>query len=237
MTAPPATWAEFWRDHDVVGDAESEADAAGFAPEAARVLALGREDDLLDVGCGGGFVLAALAPTVRSVVGVDGSPRLVEAARARLAGVAGAQVHLVDAARPGDLGAAAGRRYSAILCHSVVQYLPDVAAAEALVGALLEVAAPGARILVSDLVVADSRWADARGLLRAAWRRGTLRDAWARLRRARGSAYGAVRARLGLLAVDPTRLAEVARRAGAHAEVLDAPISALANRRHLLLRR
>jgi SAM-dependent methyltransferase len=48
---------------------------------------LGTDRDVLDVGCGIGRFERALAAGVRSVVGIDISPRMIEAARRRCAGL------------------------------------------------------------------------------------------------------------------------------------------------------
>jgi SAM-dependent methyltransferase len=215
---------------------------------------------VLDVGCGPAFVLEALARKgVRSAVGVDVSARLIEAGRARLAGRGAphapderargplvpdempapptppVELIALDRERPTDLAALGDRRFSVVVCNSVVQYLRDAAEAEALLRSILGICAPGARVLVADLVVGGGRVADAGGLLRGAWRRGRLGEAWRRLFAMRRSSYAATRARLGLLAVDPEALAAVARSLGADARVLREPLTMLANRRHLFV--
>lgn len=56
------------------------------------VLALTRLGDVLDAGCGDGTVASLVAPRARSVTCLDRSPRMVEAARQRLAGAPNVQV-------------------------------------------------------------------------------------------------------------------------------------------------
>ena len=96
--------------------AGSTLDALGLAP-GHRVL---------EVGCGGGSLLAAAAarvgPTGR-VVGIDGDPRLVEAAKRRVA-------HLpwVDVVQADALGYEADESFDAVHCRRVLmhQHAPDV---------------------------------------------------------------------------------------------------------------
>ncbi|EZF30291.1 hypothetical protein H101_06072 [Trichophyton interdigitale H6] len=70
--------------------AEAYAAAAGFVPRLAdKVLQLlqPRSDDrVLDLGCGDGQFTARFVSAVGAVLGLDSSPAMVEAARARLAG-------------------------------------------------------------------------------------------------------------------------------------------------------
>jgi len=232
-----ASWAAWWDGEAFLDDDAWRRDAEAFVQATAPIVGYGPDDDVLDVGCGPGFVLEALAGRVRSAVGADVAPRLLALARQRLASREGVELVALDPSSPADLSPLGSRRFSVVLCNSVVQYLRDASEAEALLRSIAGVARRGARVLVSDLVVGRAgRWADALGLVRGAWRRGRLLEAWRRIAAMRRSTYAATRARLGLVAVDPCRLADVARSLGAEAEVLDAPLTMLANRRHLLAR-
>ncbi|WP_230423442.1 class I SAM-dependent methyltransferase [Streptomyces radicis] len=48
----------------------------------AEEFALGRDDGVLDIGCGTGQLALALAPRVRAVVGLDPEPDMLRRARA-----------------------------------------------------------------------------------------------------------------------------------------------------------
>jgi SAM-dependent methyltransferase len=161
---------------------------------------------LLDLGCGPGFALETLAPRVGAAVGADVAPRLLDLARERLAGHANVTLVALDPAAPGDLAPLGATRFTLVVVHSVLQYLPDLEAVDALLRAVRGVVAPGARVLVSDVPRGGGRLADVVGLLRGAARQGRLREALARVVRLRRSSYAAARARLGLLVPDETRL-------------------------------
>jgi len=233
------SWAAWWDGDDgaaAIDEAGWRRDAEEFVAASDALLRYAATDDVLDVGCGPGFVIEALARRVRSVVGTDVSHRMATAARARCAGHSNVEVVAIEPTRPTDVSGLGARRFSVVLCNSVVQYLRDEGEAEALLRAVRGVCAPGARVLLADLVVGGGRWSDAWGLVRGAWRRGRLREAFRRVGRARGSSYAKTRERLGLLVVDPERLANVARSLGGTADVVSAPLTMLANRRHLFVR-
>jgi arsenite methyltransferase len=103
---------------------------------------------VVDLGCGrGGDLLraAALVGPTGQVTGVDATPRMVEAARQRIAGLANADVVQGDlAAVPMPAGCA-----DVVFSNCAINHAPDKAAAFREVARLL---APGGRVVVSDVV-------------------------------------------------------------------------------------
>ena len=101
-----------------------------------------------DLGCGTGLLTAELAPCVRRVIAVDGSPAMLRAARRRVAGLGN-----VDLLR-GDLSAVPVETAScdAALLVLALTYLVDPAAAVRELGRVLR---PGGRGVVVDLLPHD----------------------------------------------------------------------------------
>jgi len=97
-----------------------------------------------DLGCGTGGLSEALSPFVRRVVAVDGSPAMLKAARARLAGHANVEI------RRGDLESlpAADAELDAALFALVLHHLPDPPLALAEAGRALKV---GGRLVAIDM--------------------------------------------------------------------------------------
>lgn len=101
-----------------------------------------------DLGCGTGQVSELLAPHVASVIAVDGSTDMVQAARKRLKGA-----HQVDVRR-GDMEALPigdGQLDVAILAL-VLHHVPEPARALAEVSRVLK---PGGRVLIVDMLPHD----------------------------------------------------------------------------------
>ncbi len=101
-----------------------------------------------DLGCGTGLLAAELAPWVRRVVGVDGSPAMLRSARRRVAGFANVELLRGDlAAVPVETGSC-----DAALCVLALTYVSDPAA---VVGEIGRVLRPGGRAVVVDLLPHD----------------------------------------------------------------------------------
>jgi ArsR family transcriptional regulator len=116
--------------------------------DAAMLALLPRNDVVADLGCGTGQVMAALAPFVKQVIGVDNSPAMLKAARKRL----GEQKN-VDL-RKGDLSAVPiedGNCDAAMLILALT-YVADPAAVLAEMARVLK---PGGRAVIVDLLPHD----------------------------------------------------------------------------------
>lgn len=107
---------------------------AGWLPD--------RAGELLDLGCGTGSLSLLAAGRGHRITGVDLSPRMVERARAKLAGT-GAEMLTGDAARP----PVEGRTFDVILARHVVWALPDHEAALRHWWSLLR---PGGRLILVE---------------------------------------------------------------------------------------
>jgi 2-polyprenyl-6-hydroxyphenyl methylase/3-demethylubiquinone-9 3-methyltransferase len=108
----------------------------------AKVLpSLAVSGDWLDVGCGSGVFSRMLAEAGARVLGLDGSPAMVEAARtASLGGALRFELGRVE-----DVSALSDA-YDGAICLSVIEYLRDPSAALAAVAGRLK---PGGRLVVS----------------------------------------------------------------------------------------
>ncbi|PXA85873.1 SAM-dependent methyltransferase [Nostoc sp. 3335mG] len=102
-----------------------------------------RPHRVLDVGCGEGWLCRALAGEVETITGIDGSPELIEHARAS----GGADFLHIDYARLIATSEAAGSDYDLIVCNFAL--LDD--RVEALLAALARIAAPAGRLIIQTV--------------------------------------------------------------------------------------
>lgn len=101
---------------------------------------------LLDIGCGNGALLRTLADRIAVGVGVDRSPRMVEAAKQRCSGVGNLSFHAID----GPVLPFPDRSFDAVLSLLSFRYLDW----DPIMGEIRRVLAPGGRLFVVDMVTA-----------------------------------------------------------------------------------
>jgi ubiquinone/menaquinone biosynthesis C-methylase UbiE len=103
-----------------------------------RLAAVQPRDHLLEVGCGGGHVLQQFPQALRT--GLDLSANMLRRARVRLNGSAQLLRGSAEQLPFPD------HFFDVVLCTEVLEHVPDPAV---VIGELLRVAAPGARVIVS----------------------------------------------------------------------------------------
>ena len=126
-----------WREQRGVDD-----DPFGILPRLLELLGDVSGREVLDAGCGDGYLARVLAARGARVTGIDLSPQLIENARARdSTGVIGYRVADLSAPLPGDTG-----RFAAVASYLV---LNDVADYRGFASTLAAVLAPGGRLVLA----------------------------------------------------------------------------------------
>ncbi|MVW87156.1 class I SAM-dependent methyltransferase [Pseudomonas sp. PB101] len=167
MPAPESTlldsWhhnARAWIDAIRTGSIESR---LKVTDQAILLAVLGRQPErVLDLGCGEGWLLRALADRGIEAVGVDGDATLVEAARAAGA----APVHLASYEHLADTQVDIGRDYN-LICANFALLHQDIIPLLAAMNSLL---APGGALLIQT----PHPWAAAAGDYQDGWREETF---------------------------------------------------------------
>jgi ubiquinone/menaquinone biosynthesis C-methylase UbiE len=141
---------EFSRQADAMASAAvfNDRTILGRIRDAAQVCADAR---ILDVACGPGIVVEAIAPGAREVVGCDLTPAMLDKARQRVATAGIAHAHFVPAraeALPFPDAA-----FDAVVSRSAVHHFPDPAAA---FREMARVVRRGGRVVTVDVMAAEA---------------------------------------------------------------------------------
>lgn len=123
---------------------------ASLQRRALSELDLRDDDRVLDVACGAGKLVRAVAPQVERAVGVDLSPGMIEEARRRTRDEAPPAADRIDfAVGPSDRLPFADGEFTALVTTTAFHHFPDPAAS---VREMTRVLAPGGRIVIGDSV-------------------------------------------------------------------------------------
>lgn len=234
-----SSWRDFWS-APLANDFQTEAswnkNAKLFAERSHEILRYRPDDIVLDVGSGPGATAEALRTRVAEVHCAEVSQTYIEGARKRFASHPNVTYHELGADYT-NLEFLAPRKFSLILCNNVVQYYRSVEEVENLILSAKKVAAPGARMLIGEILT-DSGVALRyfRDSLREARREkylGLLVSGFMQLAKIRYMKY---RNTFRTLELPERELRGIVKRLDLDAEILDTQLSFFPHRVHLLVK-
>jgi SAM-dependent methyltransferase len=229
-------WTKFWQQQSAVSDKLLGQLLEVFVERIKPVLQWHAGDVVLDIGCGPGELARLIKDQVREIHGVDISKSYIGRARERFARDDNVFFHELDPERYTDLSFLPTRKFSLIICHSVIQYYRGPEDLQNLIREVGRIALPGARLLIADIPSGKGRLREAAGLALAGLKGGYLREVVKTFVALMGQTYRRARSSGGLWNLEPKILLRCAQATAAEYEVIEQPLTAYHSRRHLLLR-
>jgi cyclopropane fatty-acyl-phospholipid synthase-like methyltransferase len=168
-------WTAYWDRGEAMEGKLWQAQCDFFVSRVRKEITLSPADVLLDIGCGRGYTAAALAPELRAAHGADTSLHALEEARRRCADIPNLTFHHLAPDAYLDLHRLPVRDVSVVFCVSVVQYYKNIGEVRTLIANAKQIAAPGCRMLLADLLVDYNGWLDVAGVLIGGLESGTFR--------------------------------------------------------------
>jgi cyclopropane fatty-acyl-phospholipid synthase-like methyltransferase len=227
-------WIGYW-DSQAEFDPMMRIAARYFCERMGEALPLSPKDVVLDVGCGPGDLETHLAGAVREVHGVDTSRNMIERCARRFAGLPSLHFHTLPEDAYTDFSFLSPRRFTRIICLSVIQYYQEREELVDLIAGVRAVAAPGAMLLVADIPTESRPVADALHLLRLSVREGFPGAALGFLGSSLVSPYRRLRAERGLLCYPTPVLESLASRLPERVRILHEPLTLSRGRVHLMV--
>lgn len=228
------TWLDFWQQENEFDDSMM-ANYAYFLARAETYAPLTPATRVLDIGSGPGNLEDAWHNRVGEIHGLDISARYNAMARAKHAAHANVFIHDIAADDYLNFSPVAGRQFDLIVVMSVVQYYRSAEEVERLLANIKAVAAPGAKALLCDLIVADGVLGDMLSMLGRSVRQAKLFSMLRLMFRLRFSRYYAVRQQNGMLTVPEREWLVMCARQTINARFIDEPLTLQPERKNLLL--
>lgn len=228
------TWLDFWQKENEFDDSMSM-NYAYFLARVEKYIPLSKTQKVLDIGSGPGNLEDAWFDRVAEIHGLDISTRYNEIARKKHAAHPGIYFHDLSAADYLNFDVVARQQFDVIIVMSVVQYYKSAADVETLLRQIKQVAAPGAKALICDLMVGGSVISDILSIVGRSLRQGQLLSMLRLLVRLRFSPYYTVRKENGFLVLSRQEWLDIARRVGVAAQFVDEPLTLQQERMNLLI--
>ncbi|MCP4674636.1 MAG: class I SAM-dependent methyltransferase [Deltaproteobacteria bacterium] len=142
----------FWDKQVAFPDIYFKKSSALFIEKTESIIHYRPDDIVLDIGCGPGFLAHFLKERTSEIHCADTSVRNIEKCKSRFFGDKRIRSHEIDRSCYTDLSfLPKEKKFSLIICQSVVQYYDDIRDVEELIRNVGKIASPGARFLIADL--------------------------------------------------------------------------------------
>lgn len=201
-----------------------------------QLLNYNNQDIILDIGCGPGYLEAFLKDKVKEMHCLDISEHYLDICRKKFNLNQKLFFYKLDKENYTDLSFIQTKKFSIIICLSVIQYYKNISEVEKLIKEVQRVALPGARFLIADILTKTGMFSDIWGALRAGFSEKHLLETLKVMFRARFSAYSKTRSSAGVLSLSTDELNKLINKLKLNAEVLSTRLTFQGNRKHLLIR-
>lgn len=228
------TWLDFWQKENEFDDSMST-NYNYFLARVEKYTPLSKTLNVLDIGSGPGNLEDAWHDQVGEIHGLDISKRYNEMARIKHKNHPNVYFHDLPADDYLDFSPIANKKFGAIIVMSVVQYYRSADDVEKLIRAIKQVAAPGAKALICDLMVGGSVLKDVLSIIGRSLKQGQLLSMLKLLVRLRFSPYYAVRKENGFLILSKQEWLDIAWRVGVEAKFISEPLTLQQERQNLLI--
>jgi len=150
MISKPTNWIEFFETDEYWMNAELwKVNSQLFFDNVTGILGFKKDDQILNIGCGPGYLENMLAPFVKSIHSIDTASKEVNICKEVCRGQKNVTVELMGSDYTNL--SSYNNKYNIILCNSVVQYYKDLKEIKSLIESARSISSPGTTMLIADL--------------------------------------------------------------------------------------
>ncbi len=234
MTSTQKNWIDFWDEQTVMDGNSWHKNMELFVEGSRSFFPFNEEDDVLDIGSGPGYLAYFLKDKVKSIHCLDTSKGFIEDGKMKFAGDDKVTFSLLGEDYL-DLSMLEGKKFTKIVCSSVIQYYKHIDEVQRLIREIQGVAAPSAQMLIADISVETSLFKDLSGLMKTAWKKKYLFQVIKFIVQSYTSEYADMRKNVGLLSIKQKDLDRIISSNNLTAEWRDDVLTLNDTRKHLLI--
>ncbi len=230
------TWIDFWKTGNVTSERILQLNMDIFIKSTDPILNYNNEDIVLDIGCGPGYLPAALTQRIKEIHSLDISERYLDICRNRLRQYKNVFFYKLDENNYTDLSVVKGKKFSKIICLSVIQYYKNSHEVEKLIKEVQGITLPGAKFLIADIPTNTTTYSDIWSILKMGFTEKCMYESIRNLIKHRISDYYQLRSKVGLLVFSKDRMNNLMQKHNLDAEILTTQMTINKSRMHLLIR-
>jgi ubiquinone/menaquinone biosynthesis C-methylase UbiE len=236
MKTRPESWIDFWKSEETTSEAMSRLNMEIFLQSTEPIMHYNYEDVVLDIGCGLGYFPALMKGKVREIHCLDISDKYLDICRKRFDQYENVHFYKLAAENYTDLSVVKTKRFSKIICLSVIQYYRDISEVETLIEGIREIAFPGARLLIADIPKDTNPYLDILSIIKTGLKAKCGLEAFRHLIKLRVSDYCHVRSQAGFLIFSERILNHLSRKHELDAQIFTYRMTINRGRLHWLIR-
>ncbi len=228
------SWLSFWQEKNAFDDSMSM-NYEFFLKKVEQYVQPSADTIVLDIGSGPGHLEDAWYNRVKEIHAVDVSVRYNEMARHNHRQHPNVMVYDLSAENYLDYSFLPRHNFNLIIVMSVLQYYKNKEEIIALLKNIKDVSAPGAVLLLCDLMVKSSFVKEILQLLKDAWKEKKLFSMLSLFVRLRFSKYYKIKQKAGFLVLSDDEWREIFRMLNLQATFISEPVTLQKNRKNVLI--
>jgi ubiquinone/menaquinone biosynthesis C-methylase UbiE len=236
MKNKASNWIDWWKAETITREANWQKNMQIFLKATEPILIYGRQDTILDIGCGPCHFASSLKHRVKEIHSVDISERYLSFCKTKFKNERNMFFHKLDENNYTNLSCIKHLKFSIIVCMSVIQYYNDLEDVKRLIQEARSIALPGARFLIADIPTNNGVLSDLAGMLGTGLKEEYLTEGIKFMFRARSSNYHKMRSSVGLLSISEEHLKDLISTLDLDARILSTHMTVNKYRKHLLIK-